>query len=157
MGAAEGVVQNYGYASSFPALININGEPTYAMALKDSKGLVKQYAMVNVKNYTIVAVGDNMSDTLKNFKSAMASAGKKLDIKLDMDFMEDEIQISEIQYIDTENGTIVYIKTEGKVYKQNFEENESLILLNPGDVITVQYDVAEKEKEIIEISGYETE
>ncbi|MDY5576951.1 MAG: hypothetical protein SPF70_05670 [Lachnospiraceae bacterium] len=157
MGAAEGVVQNYGYASSFPALININGEPTYAMALKDSKGLVKQYAMVNVKNYTIVAVGDNMSDTLKNYKSAMASAGKKLDIKLDMDFMEDEIQISDIQYIDTENGTIVYIKTEGKVYKQNFEENESLILLNPGDVITVQYDVAEKEKEIIEISGYETE
>jgi hypothetical protein len=154
MDAAEGVVQNYGYVASFPALININGEPTYAMVLKDSKGLVKQYSMVNVKNYTIVAVGDTMSDTLKNYKNAMASAGKGVDITLDIDYAEKEIVISDIQYITSNDITVVYIKSEDKVYKQNFDDNENLILLNEGDTITVQYDKEDEENDIIEISGY---
>ena len=153
--AAEGVVQNYGYTASFPALININGEPTYAMALKDSKGLVKQYAMVNVKNYTIVAVGDTMSETLKNYRNSMGSAGQGIDIKLDVDYNERKITVENIQFINTNSGTIVYIKSGGKVYKQYFEENESLILLNMGDKITVQYDASEEEKDIIEIFGFE--
>lgn len=155
MDAAEGVVQNYGYRASFPALININGEATYAMALKDSKGLVKQYAMVNVKNYTIVSVGDTMSETLKNYKNAMLSAGQGIDIKLDVDYEEQEIVITDIQYIYGETGTVVYIKSAEKVYKQNFSDNENLILLEVGDRIKVQYDTAQTEKEIIEISGYE--
>ncbi len=155
MDAAEGVVQNYGYTASFPALININGEPTYAMALKDSKGLVKQYAMVNVKNYTIVAVGDTMSETLKNYRNSMGSAGQGIDIKLDVDYNERKITVENIQFINTNSGTIVYIKSGGKVYKQYFEENESLILLNTGDKITVQYDASEEEKDIIEIFGFE--
>lgn len=155
MDAAEGVVQNYGYTASFPALININGEPTYAMALKDSKGLVKQYAMVNVKNYTIVAVGDTMSETLKNYRNSMGSAGQGIDIKLDVDYNEREITVSEIQFVYTNSGTIVYIKSGSTVYKQYFEENEALILLNKGDKITVQYDASEEENEIIEIFGFE--
>ena len=155
MDAAEGVVQNYGYTASFPALININGEPTYAMALKDSKGLVKQYAMVNVKNYTIVAVGDTMSETLKNYRNSMGSAGQGIDIKLDVDYNERKITIEDIQFINTNSGTVVYIKSDNKVYKQYFEENESLILLNTGDKITVQYDASEEENDIIEIFGFE--
>ncbi len=155
MDAAEGVVQNYGYTASFPALININGEPTYAMALKDSKGLVKQYAMVNVKNYTIVAVGDTMSETLKNYRNSMGSAGQGIDIKLDVDYNERKITIEDIQFINTNSGTVVYIKSDNKVYKQYFEENESLILLNTGDKITIQYDASEEEKDIIEIFGFE--
>lgn len=155
MDAAEGVVQNYGYKASFPALININSEPTYAMALKDSKGLVKQYAMVNVKNYTIVAVGDTMSETLKNYKNAMAYAGQGIDIKLDVDYSEAEILITEIRFVNTDAGTVVYLKSENKVYKQYFADNEKLILLNEGDRIKVQYDVSEEGKDIIEISGYE--
>lgn len=155
MDAAEGVVQNYGYTASFPALININGEPTYAMALKDSKGLVKQYAMVNVKNYTIVAVGDTMSETLKNYRNSMGSAGQGIDIKLDVDYNERKITVETIQFIHTNSGTVVYIKSGNKVYKQYFEENESLILLNMGDKITVQYDASEETKDIIEIFGFE--
>lgn len=53
--SAEGKVQNYGYKATFPILLNIQGEPTYFMSLKDSSDTVKGYAMVNVKNYQIVA------------------------------------------------------------------------------------------------------
>ncbi|MBQ6819925.1 MAG: cell shape-determining protein, partial [Clostridium sp.] len=59
MKSAEGKVQQYGYIATLPYLINIQNEPTYFMTLKDSNGLVKQYAMVNVKNYNIVGVGDS--------------------------------------------------------------------------------------------------
>ncbi|MBR5047361.1 MAG: CvpA family protein, partial [Eubacterium sp.] len=35
MGSAEGKVQNLGYVSTFPLLLNIDGQPTYFMSLKD--------------------------------------------------------------------------------------------------------------------------
>ena len=54
MAAAEGEVQEKGYQASFPSLINVEGNPTYIMVLKDSGGLVKLYAAVNVEQYNIV-------------------------------------------------------------------------------------------------------
>ncbi|MGN1345261.1 MAG: hypothetical protein ACI4V1_00630, partial [Eubacteriales bacterium] len=54
MSAAEGSVQQYGYRASFPSLINVGGEATYIMVLKDASGIVKMYSMVNVRNYNIV-------------------------------------------------------------------------------------------------------
>lgn len=48
----------------------------------------------------------------------------------------------------------VYLKTEDKVYKQNFKDNESLILLNKGDTITVSYNAEDKEQDIIEIESF---
>ncbi len=36
MGSAQGVVQDLGYVATFPLLLNIAGQPTYFIALKDS-------------------------------------------------------------------------------------------------------------------------
>ncbi len=58
MGAAEGQVQEKGYVASFPSLINVSGQPSYIMVLKDANGLVKLYAIVNVQQYNIVATGE---------------------------------------------------------------------------------------------------
>ena len=49
MSSAEGQVQNLHYTATFPLLLNISGEPTYFIALKDDAGLVKKYAMVNIR------------------------------------------------------------------------------------------------------------
>ena len=57
MESAEGQVQNLGYQATFPLLLNVAGEPTYFMALKDDAGLVKKYAMVNIQRYQNVAIG----------------------------------------------------------------------------------------------------
>ena len=40
MDSARGRVQNLGYKATFPLLINVSGQPTYFMALKDDAGLV---------------------------------------------------------------------------------------------------------------------
>lgn len=61
MASAEGQVQHLKYNATFPLLVNINGEPTYYMALKDAAGLVKMYGLVNVGKYQYVAVEPTLS------------------------------------------------------------------------------------------------
>ena len=61
MSSAEGIVQYMDYTATFPLLLNISNQPTYFMALKDSGGLVKMYAMVNVQQYQLVASGTSVA------------------------------------------------------------------------------------------------
>ena len=65
--SAEGVVQHLNYTSTFPLLLNINGQPTYFMSLKDNAQLVKMYAMVNVQQYNIVATGNTVAECESNY------------------------------------------------------------------------------------------
>ena len=51
-GPPQGQVQQMRYTATFPLLLNIAGQPTYFMSLKDAAGLVKMYAMVNVQQYS---------------------------------------------------------------------------------------------------------
>ena len=67
MDSAEGQVQNLGYRATFPLLLNIAGEPTYFIALKDNAGLVKKYAMLNIQKYQNVAIGDTVSECEKTY------------------------------------------------------------------------------------------
>ena len=67
MQSAEGQVQNLRYQATFPILINVSNTPTYFMALKDDAGLVKKYAMVDIRSYQNVAVGDTVADTQKSY------------------------------------------------------------------------------------------
>lgn len=59
MDSAVGAVQEKNYTSTFPLLINLNKRPTYLLSLKDSAGLVKMYAFVDVKDYQKVSVSDS--------------------------------------------------------------------------------------------------
>jgi hypothetical protein len=62
MSSAQGVVQHLNYSATFPLLLNISGEPTYFMALKDDAQLVKMYAMVNVRQFQIVSTGTSVAE-----------------------------------------------------------------------------------------------
>lgn len=75
MSSAEGQVQNLGYCATFPLLLNISNEPTYFMALKDSAGLVKKYAMVNVQKYQWVAIGDTVKQCEKAYVELLSTNG----------------------------------------------------------------------------------
>lgn len=153
MSAAEGQVQQFGYKASFPSLVNINGEPTYVMVLKDAAGLVKMYAMVNIKNYTIVSTEDTLSKVLSSYNKALVNNGKSADIMTE-NLQDTTFIISDIQFVVTGGETIVYIKDENKIYKQDFSANESLISLEVGDKVTVSYDKEESNKEIILIVSF---
>lgn len=140
MAACEGVVANYGYVASFPSIVLYDNEPTYVMVLKDSNGLVKKYGMCNYKNYTIVAVGDTLKECQKAYVNALANGGTKVEIDNE-DLIEVTFVVTDVQYIVVDGNTTVYVKsTEGKVYKQAFVADETLILINVGDTVTVLTD-----------------
>jgi len=54
--AGEGLVSAYEWEATFPLLINVSGQPTYFMSLKDKSRVVQGYAMVNVAQYNKIKV-----------------------------------------------------------------------------------------------------
>ena len=75
MQSAEGAVQNLRYSATFPILINVSGQPTYFMALKDNAGTVKKFAMVDIQHYQNVATGDTVAETQKSYQAMLATSG----------------------------------------------------------------------------------
>ena len=78
MDSAEGQVQNLAYKATFPLLLNIGGEPTYFIALKDNAGLVKKYAMVNVQKYQVVGIGDTVSECEEEYHELLLKEGLQI-------------------------------------------------------------------------------
>lgn len=142
MASAEGQVQNLGYKAAFPLLLNISDEPTYFMALKDSGGLVKKYAMVNVEKYQWVAIGDTVKDCEKAYMELLATNGIQ---QSDTSDIYDSItgKITTIAPIVIEGNTHYYIGIEGSA--DLFDVNISdaalvkIVRFAEGDVITLQY------------------
>ena len=128
MGAAEGIVQNYGYTASFPSLVMIENEPTYVMVLKDANGLVKQYAMVNYKNYTIAVVGDTLEDCTSKYLKVITG-------DLVIEVPEGTIVIAKIQFVTEDGQTYCYVVGENdKIYKAMFMPLQ--LRLDVGDTIS---------------------
>ena len=65
---AESLYQNYGYKSSYPLMVNVDGVPTYIISLKDKSKINKAYVMINVENYTISASGETLEDALIEYR-----------------------------------------------------------------------------------------
>ena len=144
MAAAEGEVQEKGYDAAFPSLINVAGIPTYIMILKDDGGLVKMYAMVNVEQYNIVATATTQNEVFASYKKLLKTKGGTSTGSIETESETSVITVSDIQFINTDDGTVVYIKdTSHNVYKQRFEDNEQLIKINAGDTIKVSYEPSE--------------
>lgn len=156
MAAAQGEVQQYGYVASFPSIINVNGEPTYIMVLKDANNIVKNYAMVNVKNYTKVVVAETQEEVFAEY-------AKKMGFKVEEPIVEEKEEVgnlidvnfvvSSIQYIVNNGNTTVYITTnDGKVYKSKFDE--FWILVKESDEINAQYAEKLSNDDIILLNNY---
>ncbi|MBQ4096899.1 MAG: hypothetical protein IJC62_01930 [Clostridia bacterium] len=134
MAAAEGSVQQYRYTASFPSLVNVDGEATYIMVLKDASGIVKMYSMVNVENYNIVVTSNTQADVFQKYKAALAGSGKRPEA----DVLESEVvTVYEIIYVAQNGNTTVYLKTSGGVFGMPFDE--SVLLIDEGAAATVYY------------------
>ncbi len=134
--AAEGEVQEKGYQASFPSLINIEGHPTYIMVLKDSGGLVKLYATVNVEQYNIVTTAVSQSECIKKYKAALGIESDTKPEKIE----KKTVTIKSIKYIDIDGNTYIYIiDNEDGLYKAKASSNEDMLLLSVGDKINISY------------------
>lgn len=138
--SAEGKVQQFGYRASFPMIINLDGQATYFMTLKDNAGLIKQYAFVSVSNYTNVGTGETIDSALRNYRQVQGTVNSN---------------ISEGQATSTIKGTVLRISSEtmentityklileeqkDHIFTVSYELSNELSLTQPGDRVSMDY------------------
>lgn len=95
MESAQDAVQNYGYYSVFPILLNIEGQPTYFMPLFGDSNTVKGYAFVNLADKTIVGTG--LLDVAKSDAKALnAAVINYVDALKDKNFIDESTDSSSV-------------------------------------------------------------
>ena len=155
-GAAQGRVKDLQYTATFPLLLNIGGEPTYFMSLKDDNNIVQQYALINVRQYNnIGATGTDLAKCLESYLSVLEErAGVKTDINPDdigaatEDDKKDETPALTAEGVVTDIRTAVkggesyyYIKLDSNPAYFSFaaKNNESVVILNAGNSVKISY------------------
>ncbi len=113
MASAEGQVQNLRYTATFPLLINVANQPTYFMALKDSAGLVKKFAMIDIRRYQNVAIGDTVADCQKSYEQLLATNGVDTTDGIVLDTKHVSGTIVHMSQAVLEGNTHFYVKIDG--------------------------------------------
>lgn len=139
MASAEGQVQHLGYKATFPLLLNIGGEPTYFIALKDEAGLVKKYAMVNIAQYQIVAIGDTINECEKVYLNLLDSSG--VTVVDTSKLMEVTGVIEKIAENVVEGNThyLILLENKDEIFDIKVNDFVSIIKYNVGDRISFTY------------------
>ena len=162
--SAEGLdeIKAAGYQATFPLLLNIAGEPTYFMALKDVRAdgsqIIQSYALINVKQYTKIKVyGKTLAECLSKYIAQLEANGIKVDIDADQVVdpstdsdgstgtqVETKTVTGKIADIRTQvvaGETCYYIKLVGSdvYYSISASKSESAVILNANDTVTIKY------------------
>ena len=141
MSSAEGVVQHLAYQATFPLLLNISDEPTYFVALKDNAQLVKMYAMVNVRQYQVVATGTTVAECERAYIKLLKEHGITVPIQIEEKGAKGKLV--EIRSTVIEGNTVYYLRVENDpvYYTVRAADEESVVTLNVGDTVAIEYDV----------------
>ncbi|MDO4502765.1 MAG: Tat pathway signal sequence [Coriobacteriia bacterium] len=141
MQSAEGQVQNLRYVATFPILINVSNQPTYFMALKDGAGTVKKFAMIDIKRYQNVAVGDTVSQCQKSYVSLLATNGVNLSSGDGGGSKEAKGTISHMAQAVVDGNSHFYVKLQGEkaVYDFALPNLIEIVGYEKGDKITFTY------------------
>lgn len=154
MGSAEGEVQDLKYVATFPLLLNIAGEPTYFIPLKDATELVKSYAMVNVAQYQLVAVAGSVSQCEQVYIDLLSQRG----IVSEEERPETQISgvVDDIRSAVMDGSTYYFLRLEGGevYYAVSASENPVAVLLNLGDKVTIGHAVQTGEEDASILSAY---
>ena len=147
MSSAEGKVQHLGYKSTFPLVLNIEGQPTYFMALKDSAGLVKQYAMLNIEKYQTVATGDTVAACEKEYINILKENGiiSGTPTKEESGTKTVKGTITKMAQLVVEGNSHFYVQLDGKdtLYDVNFAQVPLILTVDIGDEVTFTYSEGE--------------
>ena len=145
MDSAKGQIQHLNYKSTFPILINLNGEAVYYLSLKDAAGLVKMYALVSVEDIQKLAVTDStlgidylVEQYSKSSSSIQISNGESKSTTL---------EIANIYTCVIEGNTQYYFQdTNGNVYMTDITKSVKLPVYTIGDTVTIVYSATNVEK-----------
>ena len=141
MDSAMGELQHLRYTATFPLLLNVGGQPTYFMAMKDVSQLVKKYAMVNVQQYQIVATGDTVAECEQNYLAMLGQNGI-LDGNINLSGTETvEGAIADIRSAVLDGNSYYFIRLIGSdvYYSISAVEQPLAVILSNGDQVSITY------------------
>lgn len=136
---AEGRVQNAGYKATFPVLINVGGEATYFMTLKDNNGNIAEYAFVSVTDYTKSGVGRDIQAAQVEYLGAIGQETDTSGIKEGESVKQVKGVVERVASQVVKGETTYYIKIEGKdeIYNVVQRNNPAMVLTEKGDSVVM--------------------
>ena len=152
MASARGVVQDLGYTATFPLLLNISGQPTYFIPLMDATNLVKSYAMVNVAQYQIVAVGSTVLDCERAYIQMLSDRGVARPDEVPAAQERASGVVEEIRTAVLDGTTYYFIRLEGEsgFYSVSAAQNREAVTLNVGDSVLIDYAISDDGSSILD-------
>ena len=153
---AESLYQNYGYTSSYPLIVSVEGEPTYIIALKDKAKINKAYALVNVANYTISSGGETLESALTQYKEKLfgtesatisSNTQPETSVAVTTDTLNTSGTITEL-YQATQNGTTQFffvLEGDENLYISSISNNSRQVQLTIGSYVTIEYHMSATE------------
>lgn len=137
--SAEGEVQNLGYTATDPLILNIAQKPTYFISLKDQAGLVKKFGFVSLENYSIVGIGDTVSEAQSDYIKKLKEGGVAIDNKDDLQQLEGTI--TNLQTAIVNGNSTYYMNVEGsdKLFVLPISISDELPLTKVGDRVQIKY------------------
>jgi len=148
MSSAEGKVQNLKYKATFPILINAGGHPTYFMSLKDSAGLVKQYAFVSVENYQIVATGSSVAEAERAYYQLLKDNGK-VNVEIENKSLTGKITSINEAVVDGNTHYYFQLDNDSHIYIAPVSLSNQLPLAKIGDQVTIEFVEDDSTSEVI--------
>ncbi|MGI6745627.1 MAG: hypothetical protein BWY46_00858 [Firmicutes bacterium ADurb.Bin300] len=159
--SAESIVSDKGWKATFPLVLNIKGEATYFMALKDNN-VVKSYAMVSVERVQDAARSPNddypnLVACLKSYESTIKASGinlrfnyegKETDIDTSLyEFVTGAVDEIRTAVIGGESVYYIKLKDSAAYYSISASQSDEAIILNKGDTVIIAFE--KKEDRII--------
>ena len=144
MESAQGKVQEKNYVATFPLLLNVDDRPTYFMSLKDSAGLVKMYAFVDVRQYQIVGTGTSVKEALKAFFQEL-QGNDEVDWGDEGGSIVKEQNVTGViadirsAVMDGETRYYILLRDDATVYMADVGLNSRLPFAKAGDTVTMTY------------------
>lgn len=139
MSSAQGQVQHLGYQATFPLLLNVAGEPTYFMALKDGAGLVKMYAMVNITKYQNVAIGNTVAECESAYLELLRTNGISNSASAAGETAAGVIERIAPVVIDGNSHYYVMLKDSDQIFDVFVSDFPEIVRCQEGDRVTFEY------------------
>lgn len=133
MRSAEGSVQETGYTATFPLLISIEGRPMYILSLKDSSGLIKEYALIDVQNYQQVYIEPSVERLMLSYAADNPINVDEIETEEDIATLTG--QIESIQAVVVDGDTVYYFMVAGDVYRADVNLSDRLPFLEAGQEV----------------------
>lgn len=136
--AAESLVQDLKYEATFPTILNVDGEETYFMLLKDKAGLVQRYALCNVENYTKVVQAPTLEEAVNLYLEKLGMQTNEQGIE---EVQKAEGTITELYEAQIDGCTFYYFKLEGSenLYMSSIKNSNKQVMLKVGTIVSIEY------------------